>query len=154
MSTATSMGRENPLCGRVCTYEERILLGWVEESPRTEGKAQVRTEHGNKEAKREESSRRDLPTASLDDAEASGRISIPKSPILLDIKRSWLTWTGRFQQHGVTGPGPARGRERNDLGARGKMHGGGGFETIGNPNLIPLGIVKGKEAMIFRVLTP
>lgn len=148
------MGRENPLCGRVCTYEERILLGWVEESPRTEGKSEVRTEHGIKEGKREESSRRrDLPTASLDNAEASGRISIPKSPILSDIKRSWLTWTGRFQQHGVTGQGPARGRERNELGARGKMQSGGGFETTGNPNLIPLEIVKGKEAMIFRVLT-
>lgn len=103
MTKAMSMGRKDPLCGRVCTYEERNLLGWVEESPRTEGKAEVRTEQVIKEAKREESSRRDLPTASLEDAETSDRISIPKSPILLDIKRSWLMWTGRFQQHAVSG---------------------------------------------------
>lgn len=89
MSKATSMRRENPVCGRVCTYEERNLLGWVGESPRTEGKAEVRTEHGIKEAKREESSRRrDLLTASLDDAEISGRLSIPKSPIFLYLVRA------------------------------------------------------------------
>lgn len=89
-----SMGRKDPLCGRICTDEERNLLGWVEGSQRTEGKAEVRTEQGIKEAKREESSRRrDLPTASLDDAETS---------ILLDIKRSWLMWIGRSQQHAMT----------------------------------------------------
>lgn len=55
-------------------------------------------------AKGGESSRRnELPIVSSDDAETSGKISIPKSSVL-EIKRSCVQYTGRFQQHGVTGP--------------------------------------------------
>lgn len=51
---------------------------------KSRGKNGVRHQRSQRE---ESSRRRDLPTASLEDAETSGRISIPKSPILVDIKR-------------------------------------------------------------------
>lgn len=44
-----------------------------------------------------------MPLVSSDDAETSGKISIPKSSFVLEIKRSWVRWAGRFWQHGVTG---------------------------------------------------
>lgn len=76
-----------------------------------------------------------MPTGPSDDAKTSGKISLPKSPFTLEINRSQVTWTGRFQQHVGTRQGATRGslssypdfveKQRNGIIARGKMQGGG-----------------------------
>lgn len=77
------MGRENPICGKVKTSEERNL-GYTNiyemdrrEACEQKGKQRTKKGRGVKEAKEGECSRKpDLPTAASDDAKTSGKISI------------------------------------------------------------------------------
>lgn len=128
-------------------------MGWVEGKSIHRRKNGTKTGHGIKEAEGGESSRRrGLPTASLDDAETPGRISIPKSPLILEIKKSrqisaaWCDCSVTHQRQRKKRP-KCKGQ---NAGWRRVFF---FFERIENPNLIPLETVKGKGAMIFQVLT-